>query len=87
MTEPPATKSVKKAIADSKKRFVTVSEERISKAAVILEEIENGVADQTKIENLSRFYHQLAGAAGLYEMTEFCSRAIAAEDYPCSSKS
>lgn len=80
MTEPPATKSVKKAIADSKKRFVTVSEERISKAAVILEEIENGVADQTKIENLSRFYHQLAGAAGLYEMTEFCSRAIAAED-------
>lgn len=80
MAEQPATKSVKKAIADSKKRFVTVSEERISKAAKILEEIEKGECDSNKVENLSKFYHQLAGAAGLYEMTEFCSRAIAAED-------
>lgn len=80
MAEKPATKSVKQAIADSKKRFVTVSEERIEKANKILIDIEKGDTDQTKIENLAKFYHQLAGAAGLYEMTEFCTRAIAAED-------
>lgn len=80
MADQPATKSVKKAIADSKKRFVTVSLERIDKADKILLEIEKGDSNETKIKNLANFYHQLAGAAGLYEMTEFCTRAIAAED-------
>ncbi|MCA9805759.1 MAG: response regulator [Cyanobacteria bacterium HKST-UBA02] len=80
MADQPATKSVKKAIDESKERFLKVAMERINKARKILEEIENGTSDQLKIENLCRFYHQLAGAGGLYEMNEFCACAIAAED-------
>lgn len=80
MADQPATKSVKKAIDESKERFLKIAMERINKARKILEEIENGAADQLKIENLCRFYHQLAGAGGLYEMNEFCTCAIAAED-------
>jgi len=36
--------------------------------------------DPAQLKSVTKDFHQLAGAAGMYELTDVCDKAIAAED-------
>lgn len=56
----------------TKARLVTIDE--------LLIGLKQTPSDAESLKNLNRLYHQMAGAGGIYEMTEFCELTIAAEE-------
>lgn len=79
-SHPNTTDDISRAVENAREKFYTVSLERIEKIRGLLTDIRNDPRKKDLIKDLQQFYHRLAGASGLYEMGDFCDRAIAAEE-------
>lgn len=66
---------------ERKQQFLTKTRERISgELTSSLEQLLGSPNDRSALTRVNKHFHQLAGAGGIYEMTEFCNIAIAAEE-------
>lgn len=66
---------------ERKQQFLNKTRERISgEVKSSLEELLGTPNDRSALTRVNKHFHQLAGAGGIYEMTDFCSIAIAAEE-------
>lgn len=83
MVNQPAAKSVRQALEESKRRFLSVSNERVENARSFVNQLLRGSnqdVDIDKVNSVCHILHQLAGASGLYEMTDFSNLTITCED-------
>ncbi len=83
MANQPAAKSVRQALEESKRRFLAVSNERVENARSFVMQLQKGDnqdVDMDKVNNVCHILHQLAGASGLYEMTDFSNLTITCEE-------
>lgn len=80
MTDSHTTDDIARTVENAREKFYTVSLERIEKIRGLLIDIRNDPRRKDLVKDLHQLYHRLAGASGLYEMGDFCDRAIAAEE-------
>lgn len=83
MANQPAAKSVRQALEESKRRFLAVSSERVENARSFVTQLQNGSnqdIDVDKVNSVCHILHQLAGASGLYDMTDFSNLTVTCEE-------
>ncbi|MDZ4834903.1 MAG: response regulator [Candidatus Melainabacteria bacterium] len=80
MTDSHQTDELTRTVENAREKFYTISLERIEKIRGLLLDIRNDPRRKDLVKDLHQLYHRLAGASGLYEMGDFCDRAVAAED-------
>ncbi len=61
-------------------QFIARSLERLSGMDVLLHNLELRGTDPSMLQQIAQHFHQLNGAAGIYEMAEVCKRAGQGED-------
>jgi chemotaxis protein histidine kinase CheA len=67
-------------IAQRRMQFLEKTALRLAEIEALLDDLPNTSADSEVLAQLNTFFHKLAGAGGVYEMEEFCTITIAAED-------
>jgi CheY-like chemotaxis protein len=70
---------------ERKQQFLTKTKNKVSEVLPLLDDLQCAPNDLAKLTAVNKFFHQLAGAGGIYEMEEFCKIAIAAEEL-CSKR-
>jgi len=81
MTESHISDDIARTVANAREQFYTVSLDRIERIRQLLTELKQDPRNKEAMKDLTSLYHRLAGSSGLYEMGDFCDRAIAAEDF------
>lgn len=61
-------------------QFIARSLERLGGMDILLHNLELRAGDLSMLKQIARHFHQLNGAAGIYEMTEVCKLAACGED-------
>jgi DNA-binding response OmpR family regulator len=54
--------------------------EKVTEIRLLLEHLATHRTDVATLTKVNKFFHQLAGAGGIYEMSDFCNVAIAGEE-------
>lgn len=67
-------------LSDRKTQFLGKTREKLVEINVLLDQLAAQPHDRERLHALNKFFHQLAGGGGIYEMKEFCSVAISAEE-------
>lgn len=71
---------VARTVENAREQFFAVSLARIEKIRALLMQIRQDPRDKEAMKDLTQLFHRLAGSSGLYEMGDFCDRAIASEE-------
>src|SRR5580658_5320748 len=61
-------------------QFIARSLERLGGMDILLHNLELRPGDQSMLKQIAQHFHQLNGAAGIYEMTDICKLAGYGED-------
>ncbi|MBX9670364.1 MAG: response regulator [Candidatus Obscuribacterales bacterium] len=80
MTDSYISDDIARTVEKAREQFYAISLERIEKVRNLLTAIKQDPRKKEQIQDLHQLYHRLAGSGGLYDMGDFCDRAIAAED-------
>ena len=80
MTDSYISDDIAQKVENRREEFYQVSLDRIENVRTLLLELKNDPRKKEKIKEIVMLYHRLAGSSGLYDMGDFCDRAIAAED-------
>ncbi len=80
MTDSYISDDIARTVEKAREQFYVISLERIEKVRNLLAAIKQDPRKKEQILDLHQLYHRLAGSGGLYDMGDFCDRAIAAED-------
>src|SRR5579883_3059649 len=67
-------------VEKAREQFYAVSLDRIENARNLLNELKQDPNRKERIKEINELLHRLAGSSGLYDMAEFCDRALMAED-------
>lgn len=65
---------------ERKQQFLTKTKDKVAEVLPLLDVLATRRNDVDALTKVNKFFHQLAGAGGIYEMSEFCNVAIAAEE-------
>jgi hypothetical protein len=65
-------------LLERRKSFVIRWTERLQATTQSIDSLPAG--DAVQLKSVTKDFHQLAGAAGIYELTDVCDKAIAAEE-------
>jgi diguanylate cyclase (GGDEF)-like protein len=71
---------IARTVENAREQFYTISLDRIEKIRALLAEIKSDPRKKEAMKDLTQLFHRLAGSSGLYEMGDFCDRAIASEE-------
>lgn len=68
-------------MVDGKKtKFIELTQERLAEATQILKQLDTKEPALDQVNKLIKHYHQMAGAGGLFRLSEFCQNAVSAEE-------
>lgn len=65
---------------ERKQQFLNKTRDKVAEVLPLLDSLVANRNDVEALTKVNKFFHQLAGAGGIYEMTEFCNVAIAGEE-------
>jgi DNA-binding response OmpR family regulator len=65
---------------ERKQQFLIKTKDKIAEVITSLDQLVGSPTDRSALTRVNKHFHQLAGAGGIYEMTEFCEISIAAEE-------